>query len=185
MYSPKIAEELIPELYRVSKARGKPMTQVVSEFIRNGLKQNQAGNLEFHFMQVKEAEGGYAESPQAITGIMKTESKADRECFWILHLNTRNKIIEKELVSVGIINKALVHPREAFKKAILNGAASIITVHNHPGNYIKPSDEDRLIWEKLDKAGEILGIKALDHIIIMPSGEYYSRKESHQKPVQF
>ena len=132
--------------------------------------------MKLKILQVKEANGESITSPETIAIMMKEEAKADRECFWILHLNASNKLIEKELVSIGVVNGSLVHPREVFKKAILNGANGIITVHNHPGNQTKPSKEDRAIWEKLDKAGEILGIEALDHLIITPAGDYFSRR---------
>lgn len=179
MYSPKIAEELIPELYRVSKARGKPMTRVVDEILREAiLKTRNSREINFECLEVKEASGESLTSPSAIAEIMKVESKADRECFWVLHLSTANKIIEKEVVSIGTVNKAAVYPREVFKKAILNGTVSIVTVHNHPGNHIQPSDDDKKIWEKLDSIGKMLSIITLDHLIITPSGRYYSRKEN-------
>ncbi len=99
---------------------------------------------------------------------------ADRECFWILHLNNRNRVIEKELISIGIANSSLVHPREVFKKAIVNGANGIITVHNHPGGSTDPSYQDLEIWKKLEKSGEILGIEVMDNVILTPSGSYFS-----------
>ena len=174
MYSPKIAEELIPELYRRGKAKGKPMTKVVNEILRKAVLKTE--NIEF--LQVKEASGERIHSPEALARMMKEESKIDRECLWVLHLNTANRVIEKELVSMGTVNKAVVYPREIFKKAIINGTVSIVTVHNHPGDQIQPSDDDRKIWEKLDKTGKILSIVALDHLIITPSGKYYSKKEN-------
>ena len=173
MYSPKINEELIPELYRRGKSEGKPMTKVVNEILNKAFLQTE--NIEF--LQVKEASGESIHSPEALAIIMEKESKIDRECLWILHLNTANRVIEKELVSMGTVNKAVVYPREIFKKAIINGTVSIVTVHNHPGDQIKPSGDDKAIWEKLDKIGKILGIATLDHLIITPSGKYYSRKE--------
>jgi DNA repair protein RadC len=133
--------------------------------------------MELNFLQVKETSGDALHSPNAVVGLMVEEARADRECFWVLHLNSGNKIIEKELVSIGTVNSSLVHCREVFKKAILFGATSIITIHNHPGNQAKPSKEDKMIWERLDKAGGILGINVLDHLIITPSGAWYSRAE--------
>ncbi|MFH1648467.1 MAG: JAB domain-containing protein [Patescibacteria group bacterium] len=133
--------------------------------------------MEFKFMKVRETSGDTIHSPETVKALMTEEAKADRECFWVLHLNTANRIIEKELVSVGTVNVSLVHPREVFKKAILYGATSIITVHNHPGKQAQPSLEDRMIWERLDEAGKLLGIKVLDHIILTPSGECYSEKQ--------
>jgi|GEM_PF-1183544 len=133
--------------------------------------------MKLNLLQVKETSGDAIHSPNAVVGLMTEEAKADRECFWVLHLNSGNKIIEKELVSMGTVNSSLVHCREVFKKAIVFGATSIITVHNHPANQIQPSREDKMIWERLDEAGSILGISVLDHLIITPSGAWYSRAE--------
>jgi len=133
--------------------------------------------MELNLLQVKETSGDAVHSPNAVVDLMLEEARADRECFWVLHLNAVNRIIEKEIVSMGTVNSSLVHPREVFKKAILNGATGIITVHNHPGSQAQPSKEDKAIWERLDKAGGILGITVLDHLIITPSGAWYSRAE--------
>lgn len=174
MYSPKISEELIPELYRRGKEEGKPMTQLVNEILKKAVLKKE--NIEF--TQVKETSGESIHSPQSLATMMKEEAKVDRECLWVLHLNNANRVIEKELVSMGTVNKAVVYPREIFKKAIINGTVSIVTVHNHPGDNVLPSDDDRKLWEKLDGIGKLLDITTLDHLIITPSGKYYSRKEN-------
>lgn len=128
---------------------------------------------------VREAESDVAySSPHVIAAAFREEAKADRECFWVIHLNTNYRIIERELVSVGTVRAALVHPREVFKKAILNGANGIITVHNHPSGSLAPSVEDIDMWRRLDQAGEIIGIKVFDHLILMASGSYYSHAQS-------
>ncbi|MDD5773244.1 MAG: JAB domain-containing protein [bacterium] len=174
MYSPKISEELIPELYRLSKEKGKPMTKVIDEIVRNGLKR--ACNIKF--LQVKEVSGTPVISPSAVAEMMKEEAKIDRECLWVLHLNIANKIIEKELVSMGTVAKSLVHCREVYRRAIANGSTAIVTIHNHPGGQVKPSDEDLRVWDMLNEAGKLLKIDVLDHLIITPAGGYYSRKEA-------
>jgi DNA repair protein RadC len=86
-------------------------------------------------------------------------------------LNTSNKIFKEVTVSEGTLSSSLVHPREVFKEAIIESAASIMLVHNHPSGNPEPSREDILITEKLVAAGEIIGIKVLDHIII--AGDNY------------
>mgnify|MGYP002725711434 CR=1 FL=1 len=130
--------------------------------------------MDLKLLRVKEASGEAICSPDTVVEIMKEEARADRECFWVLHLNGRNRVIEKELVSIGTANSSLVHPREVFKKAIVNGAMGIITVHNHPGSSTDPSYNDLEIWKKLKKSGEILGIEVKDNIILTPSGSCYS-----------
>lgn len=134
--------------------------------------------MELKLLQVREGSGDSISSPDMVLNLMSEEAKADRECFWVLHLNYRNKVIEKELVSMGTVDSSVVHPREVFKKAIVNGAFGIITVHNHPGGSAAPSKMDKSVWEELDKAGDILGIAILDHIIITPTDGYYSKTEA-------
>lgn len=104
-------------------------------------------------------------------------NKTDKETFIVLHLNSKNKIIKEEIVSIGTINKTVVHPREIFKSAIKENANSIILVHNHPSGDPEPSEEDIFITEKLFEAGELLLIKILDHVII-GTNKWYSFKES-------
>ena len=133
--------------------------------------------MEIRLLQVREPDTDESVMSSAdVAKLMEAEGKADRECFWVLHCNTRNQVIEKELVAMGSLDSAVVHPREVFKKAILNGAKGIITVHNHPGGMARPSGEDEVVWERLTKAGEIIGIEVMDNIIITPAGEYYSEK---------
>jgi DNA repair protein RadC len=147
------------------------------QHLRNSTKKG--GHMKLKFLQVKESQGEKVQSPEAVRTLMSEEAMADRECFWILHLNAANQIIEKELVSVGTVNNSLAHPREVFKKAILNGASGIVTVHNHPSGQSKPSREDNIMWDRLDEAGEILGIAVLDHLILAPGGQYYSRQQGN------
>ncbi len=120
-------------------------------------------------LQVKEATGDQVTQPQEVANLMTEESKADRELFWVLHLNNKKKIIEKELVSMGTLTSSLVHPREVFRKAIINSTQAIITVHNHPSSGIEPSKEDWAVWDQLDKAGKIIGVDIIDHLIIAHS----------------
>ena len=90
----------------------------------------------------------------------------DREQFMIACLNTKNEPTNISVVSVGTLNKAIVHPREVFKTAILSNAASIMAFHNHPSGDTEPSQQDIQLTNRLYEAGELLGIKLLDHLII-------------------
>jgi DNA repair protein RadC len=89
-----------------------------------------------------------------------------KEHFFTLHLDGKNRIICLDLVSVGSLNQAIVHPREVFKTALLTASAGLICVHNHPTGDPNPSSEDIAITRRLKEAGEIIGINLLDHIII-------------------
>ena len=99
-----------------------------------------------------------------------------QENFYVLILNTQNIIIKEELISKGVLDSALLHPREVFKPAIKNSAKKLILVHNHPSGNPSPSQEDLNITKKLIEIGEILDIKVLDHVII-GDGEWWSWKE--------
>ncbi|MGO4119089.1 JAB domain-containing protein [Rhizobium ruizarguesonis] len=83
-----------------------------------------------------------------------------------LFLNTKNRLICKETVSIGSLNAAIVHPREVFRAAIKRCSASLICAHNHPSGDATPSTEDLILTKRLREAGEIIGIEVLDHVII-------------------
>ena len=92
---------------------------------------------------------------------------ADREVFLSILLTIRNVPIGVEEVAIGSQNASIIHPREIFRSAILSGrASSLILAHNHPSGSPDPSAEDRTITKRLKEAGELLGIKILDHLII-------------------
>ena len=89
-----------------------------------------------------------------------------KEYFIALHLDGKNRIAAIEIVSVGSLNQTIVHPREVYKTALLSSAAALILIHNHPTGDPTPSQEDIQITRRLIDAGELLGIKVLDHIIV-------------------
>jgi DNA repair protein RadC len=98
-----------------------------------------------------------------VQGLMK-------EVFYCLMLDVKNRLIREVRISEGTLSASLVHPREAFRDAIRESAASVIFVHNHPSGDHSPSREDILITEKLAAAGDTVGIRVLDHIIVADSG---------------
>ena len=113
-----------------------------------------------------------AETLPFLTGI-KDESK---ENFLCLYLNARNQVIHSEIISVGSLSASIVHPREVFIVAIKNNGASVILAHNHPSGDPAPSKDDIELTRRLIKAGEILGIEIIDHIII-GKDDFLSLKE--------
>ena len=96
-----------------------------------------------------------------------------KEFFITLHLDGKNKIQCMDVVSVGSLNQSIVHPREIFKTACLSNAAAILLIHQHPTGDPTPSAEDIAITRRIKEAGELMGIKVLDHIIV-GDGEYLS-----------
>ncbi len=106
-------------------------------------------------------------SPRAVWELLLPETaNLETEEFRVLSLNNKNKLVAKTVVSKGTINETLVHPREVFKDAIRESAAGIIVVHNHPSGNAEPSDQDIRTTERLQKAGVIIGIPLIDHIIL-------------------
>ena len=105
---------------------------------------------------------------KVVQDLLAVEDAIDREKehFYTIHLDTRNRVKLVEVVSIGTVNAALVHPREVFRRAVQEGAVSIILAHNHPSGDTSPSDEDISMTRKLVEAGRILGIAVLDHIIV-------------------
>lgn len=99
-----------------------------------------------------------------------------KEYLFALLLDAKKKIIKKHLISKGILDASLIHPREVFKPAISESAHSIILIHNHPSGECQPSDRDITITQKLEDAGNLLGITLNDHVIIGKSG-FFSFKE--------
>lgn len=89
-----------------------------------------------------------------------------KEHFIALHLDSKNRVICVDLVSTGSLTASIVHPREVFKSALLSSAAAMVFMHNHPGQDPTPSREDMEITTRLREAGDLLGIRILDHIII-------------------
>ncbi len=116
-------------------------------------------------------------SPKDILPLLKEKIiNFHKEYFMVVSLDNRNKVINIDTVSVGILNSSLIHPRETFEVAIKNHAAAIIICHNHPSEELKPSEDDLIVTQNLVKAGKLLGIEVSDHLIITKDG-YYSFKE--------
>lgn len=120
----------------------------------------------------------FIQSPQDVLQHVIEMRKQKKEHFVALFLNARNQLLLKEVISVGTLTASLVHPREVFEPALRISAASIIVVHNHPSGETEPSEEDKEITQRLIKAGKLLGIDVIDHIIVTAT-RYISMKELH------
>ncbi len=100
-----------------------------------------------------------------------------QERFHALLLDSRHRVIREVLVSQGTLTASLVHPREVFRQAVRQSAAALVLVHNHPSGDPTPSGEDRRVTERLQRAGEVLGIRVLDHVVVAEHG-YHSFNEA-------
>jgi DNA repair protein RadC len=111
-------------------------------------------------------------------GLLQLEDEIDqsKEHFYVMHLDTRSRVNMIELVTLGTLTSSLVHPRETFRRAILQGDASVIVAHNHPSGDPDPSDEDMKVTKLLLDAGKLIGITVLDHIVFSKD-KYYSFRD--------
>jgi DNA repair protein RadC len=117
-------------------------------------------------------------SPAQVFDFFHHELRDSRkELFLALLLDGKNRITRKVQISEGSLNQSIVHPREVFAPAVRESAAAVIFIHNHPSGDPAPSREDREITRRLKEAGDLLGIKVLDHIII-GDGSFYSFVEA-------
>lgn len=112
-----------------------------------------------------------------------------QEHFVCISLNGANEVIEKRVVTIGLLDSSQVHPREVFADVLRDRAAAVIFAHNHPSGELQPSEADIRIHDQLTEAGKILGLRVLDHVIVTRKG-YFSfqeagliRDESHGRPV--
>ena len=90
----------------------------------------------------------------------------ERECFVVLFLNTRRKVKGHQLLTMGTADTLLVHPREVFRLAIITSSAALVLMHNHPSGESTPSEADIKVTRDLIRAGQLLKIEVLDHVII-------------------
>ena len=134
--------------------------------------------------QVKEDTGIYevdskvvrqpSNAAEIIQAVLNLQDEA-QEVFGILTLNTKNAVAGVHVISIGSLGSTIVHPREVFKAAMLNNAASIVLFHNHPSGDTTPSAEDIGMTKRITEIGELMGIPVLDHVVI--GDGYTSLKE--------
>jgi DNA repair protein RadC len=125
--------------------------------------------------------GGAGDIAKVFRNILGLEDRIEREKehFYVCHLDVKSRVKMVELVNIGTLSSSLVHPRETFRRAIVEGSASIIVAHNHSSGEVEPSDEDTRITKVLFEAGQILGITMLDHVIFA-GNKYFSFRDNKE-----
>lgn len=166
----ELAEKMLNKFGSL-RAMARASTKELQEFEGIGLAKAVEIQAAFELGQRLATEEGLERptirSAKDVARLMIPEMQSlDREHFKILLLNTKNHLIQTYTVSVGSLNTSVVHPRECFRPAITAQAASIILVHNHPSGDLEPSTEDMNLTRRLMDAGDLIGIKVLDHVII-------------------
>jgi DNA repair protein RadC len=117
--------------------------------------------------------------PEDIYQALSRYHRKRKENFLVITLNGAHQVISIRIVTIGLINRSLVHPREVFIEAIRDNAAAVTVAHNHPSGNFLPSPEDYEVTSRLKKAGDIIGIPVLDHIVFSHKG-YYSFLEHEE-----
>jgi DNA repair protein RadC len=124
----------------------------------------------------RSVDGARIGTPADVLPLVAFLTPLKQEHFVCITLNGAGEVLGNRTITVGLLNHSLVHPREVFADAITDRAASIICVHNHPSGSLEASTQDIMITRQLVSAGEILGIRVLDHIIVTKQG-HLSLKE--------
>ena len=139
----------------------------------NGIGRDKAATLVAAFAlarrmeQERREDSPVLDNPATVVGFIRESLRLDSvESFHVLLLNTRKKLIRAEKISQGLLDTLLVHPREVFRAAIAANAAAIVLVHNHPSGDPSPSEADIKVTRDLIRAGQLLKIEVVDHVII-------------------
>jgi DNA repair protein RadC len=135
-----------------------------------------AASLEFARRRLRPARRRISE-PIDVLPLVTHWSDRPQEHFLVLSLNGAHEVLRLRVVSRGILDRTIVHPREVFVDPLSDRAAAIVCAHNHPSGNIEPSPEDRELTRRLKESGELLGIPLLDHVIFAENG-YYSFLEN-------
>lgn len=139
-----------------------------------------AAAFEFVRRRIK-PRGVKIQSPKDILPLIRHYGDRKQEHFICISLNGANEVITVRVVTIGLVNKSQIHPREVFSDVIAERAAAVIIAHNHPSGNLNPSREDAAVTRQIQAAADILGIPLLDHIIFDHTA-YYSFKEDSRLP---
>jgi len=116
-------------------------------------------------------------TPEIVYDYYKNIVNENQEYFYCLYLDSSKKVLKEKLLFMGTVNQSMVHPRDIFKEAYAVNATAFICVHNHPTGDVRPSREDRIVTQRLNEIGELMGIKLVDHVIV-GENKYYSFLEN-------
>ena len=114
---------------------------------------------------------------------LEDDIEQEKEHFYAMHLDSKSRVKMVEVITVGTLNRSLVHPRETFRRAVIEASAYIIVAHNHPSGDPEPSEEDTRTTRVLLEAGQIIGIRVDDHIIFTHD-KFYSFKDCRTQDIQ-
>jgi DNA repair protein RadC len=128
-----------------------------------------AAAFEFVRRRIK-PEGVRIQNPEDVIPLVRHYADRRQEHFIVVSLNGAHEVINVRVITKGLLNRTQVHPREVFAEAIADRAAAVILAHNHTSTNLTPSEDDIKVTERLVEAGNILGIKVLDHLVFNEKG---------------
>lgn len=116
-------------------------------------------------------------TPEIVYDYYRNIVNENQEYFYCLYLDSNKKVLKEKLLFMGTVNQSMVHPRDIFKEAYSVNATAFICVHNHPTGDVRPSKEDKIVTQRLNQIGQLMGIKLVDHVII-GENKFYSFLEN-------
>lgn len=143
------------------------------------MSQNYSLNVSFNALTVREPLGEPCSTQEQSFNAVSDLCNLSQESLQLLTLNTKNIIIDRKLIFLGSLNASVVHPREIFRQAIADNAASIILAHNHPSGSCVPSTQDLYVTAQIVAAGRLMQIAVLDHLIVGPPDVFTSLRFTH------
>jgi len=171
-----VAQEL---LMRLDREKAIPPVKELSRL--TGLGESKACTVAamLEFGRRKWASGQRIRHPADIYNIIRHHADRRQERFICLSLNGAHEVLASRIVTIGLVNRTIIHPREVFADPILDRASAIAVAHNHPSGNLQPSEEDNEITSRLKAAADILGINFLDHLIFSETSFYSFRQDGY------
>jgi DNA repair protein RadC len=128
-------------------------------------------------LTVLDAPSVHIANPDDILSLLREHAAAETERLLVLTLDSAHNVLSSCIATMGLVNRTITHPREVFRRAIVDNAVGIVVAHNHPSGQLQASEEDKDVFRSLRDAGEIIGIRIVDFVILAKDGVYSFRKE--------
>ena len=176
-----LAREL---LERLDREKDTPSVMDVCRIAGLGVSKACIVAAMLEFGRRKWAAGQRVRHPDDIYNLVRHYADRRQERFLCLSLNGAHEVLATRVVTIGLVNRTIVHPREVFADPILDRASSIVVAHNHPSGNLNPSGEDNEITRRLKNAADILGLHFLDHLIFSENSYFSYEKEGLIEQVQ-
>lgn len=177
MLNLKNNDKLVGKILKLIKENSPVCERIYDTLKRNGISEEKCATISAAFELAKRFDktrkAKTIEKPEDIWREIRHFNNPDQEQFVVMGLDGAHQVKYTKVVTIGIVNKTLIHPREVFADAIEKRCSAIVIAHNHPSGRLEPSSEDRLVVDRIIKAAKILGITVIDSLVF-DSESYYS-----------